>query len=73
MIIYLYGRYISDDKERLEERISEDIACNVKNIASVEILSESAYEDIEEIEVNAQAIFRFMKEAYIFLAHCGTE
>ena len=73
MLIYSYGNYISDDKEKLEERIAEDIACNVKNIASVESLAESACEDIEEFQVNPQDIFRLMRNGYLFIDYIGTE
>ena len=73
MRVYIYRNYISDDKEALEEMIFEQIAENVKSIARVEQMTEEASDDIEEVVVNPQALFRFMREAYIFIQHIGKD
>ena len=71
--IYIYRNWVSNDKEKLEERIFEDIACNVKNIEIVESMTESACEDIEEEQASVMGIFDLMNDGYIFLEHCGKE
>ena len=73
MLIYLYGSYITDDKERLEERISEDIAKHVHSIASVEVLAESAYENIDEEQCSCKGLFDYMRKGYVFLDYCAKE
>ena len=57
----------------MQEKIELLIAENIKDIATVEALSESTWEDVEEVQVNPQDLFRYMRKGYIFLAHCGTE
>ena len=73
MLIYKYDNYISEDKERLEERIQYDIAKNVHDLATVESLAEDQYENIEEFNVSIKQMFQFMKDGYVFLEYCSTE
>jgi hypothetical protein len=73
MLIYVYRNWVSNDKDKLEERIFEDIACNVKNIATVESMTDEACEDIEEEQASLMGVFDLMKNGYIFLEHIGKE
>lgn len=52
MKVYQYHDFVSTDKEKLEERIFDQVAENIKNISTVESTVEYACEDIEEIEMS---------------------
>lgn len=69
MLVYKYGNYISDDKEKLEEKILDDIAKNIKGIGTAEAIAEDKCEDIEEFNCSCKGLFDLMRQGYIFIEY----
>lgn len=73
MIVYKYGNYISDDKEKLEEKILDDISKHIKCIGTAEAIAEDKCAEIEEFNCSCKGLFDLMRQGYVFIDHCGKD
>ena len=74
IMIFIYRNHITNDKDKMEEFIQEDIGKYVKSISRVESMAETAWEDeVEEVQCSCKGICDLMREGDIFLDMCGSE
>ena len=69
MTVYIYRNYITDSEDAMDDLIFEKLSENNKCPNDERVASE--YESVEKEEANAHDLFAFMKQGYIFVAHCG--
>lgn len=74
MTVYIYrDRYITNDEEIMSEKIQELVGMQHHSVSTVEAIAEHQWENVEEVQVNPQDIFRYMRKGYIFIDHIGVE
>jgi hypothetical protein len=73
MKIFIYrDRFITDDEQTMDDLIFNKLSEQDQFPSDEQVASE--YEDkVEEVQVNPQDLFSYMKQGYIFDAYCGSE
>ena len=73
MNVYIYRNYVTNDQDKMNDKIFELLAQDTKSISRVEAMVEDEWSNVEEEQCSCKGLFDLMDNGYVFLNHIGTK